>query len=174
LDCPLGQVPARRAAASGRSAPGTAARAALALGATEIGRVEPPTLRGAIEPAGAPAGPAGVLGAEADPAELVGAAADPELVGVAAGGAHRAPGAGAGGNSYGPSSCGSASLAGVRAAFGVTPALSGVACCSSMSPPDRRGSMSVATSGAGPYRAISARVPASGASLARMKIRRVG
>src|SRR6266536_4613058 len=165
LDCPLGQVPARKAATSGRSAPGTAARAALALGATEIGRVEPPALRGAIESAGPASVLVALFGAGADPAELVGAAvpanlvdaaavpselagaaADPELVGAAAGGAHRAPGAGAGGGSYASSSCGPASLAGVRAAFGLTPTLSGVACRSSMGPPDRRGPMSVATS----------------------------
>jgi hypothetical protein len=194
LDCPLGQVLARTPDASGRSAPGTVARAALALGATEIGRVEPPKLRGAAELVGAAADPAELVGAAADPAELMGATADPavlvgaagdpaELVGVAAdpaglidapAAAHRAPETGAGGGSYAWSSCGPASLAGVRPATGLMPALSGVACCSSMGPPDRRGPTSVETSGAGLNRAISTRLPASGASPPGVKIRRAG
>jgi hypothetical protein len=47
LDWPLGQVVARTPEASGCSAPGTLARAAFALGATDTGRTDPAAAFGA-------------------------------------------------------------------------------------------------------------------------------
>jgi hypothetical protein len=61
--CPLGQVIARTPA--GSIEPGTVARAALALGAAETGRVAPP--RPAAELIGAAADPLGLPDTDADP-----------------------------------------------------------------------------------------------------------
>jgi hypothetical protein len=76
LAWPVGHVVARTPAPSTLSAPGTVARAAFALGATETGRDDPAN----------PLGAAGVTGAAGLGDDL-------------AGSAHRAPGAGAGGSS---------------------------------------------------------------------------
>lgn len=62
---------------AGSIEPGTVARAALALGTAETGRVAPP--RPLAEPADPvePPDPAGLVGVLGEPPELVGAAADP-------------------------------------------------------------------------------------------------
>ncbi|GIE03520.1 hypothetical protein Adu01nite_48700 [Paractinoplanes durhamensis] len=159
---PLGHVAARTAAGSALIAPGTEARAAPAAGALDSGREEPstrsgtksvaaggltgraePVTRAVPEPAGGALAGLAETGAEAltEPVPRPTVARPLAAIGGPAGGsgggggveeepagAHRAPGAGGGGGAYAswPSPSG-----------GLAPSPSGVACRSSMNPPDR-------------------------------------
>jgi hypothetical protein len=139
---PVGHVLARTPAGSGVIAPATVARAALAPGVAEIGRVVPPGAGAATEArplAGAEPGVVAEPDVVAERSLVVepGVGAELGVVAVAptgAGPAHSAPAAGGEGISNPLSS---AVRAGVRAAFGSLPSPSGAACCSSMGPPDR-------------------------------------
>ena len=103
-------------------------------GPADTGRADPPVLLGAIGPPGTEARAAFAPGTaetgRADPKLLgpVGRASAGEAVVAADGGAQSAPGAGGGGSSYPPSTESGALPDGVRAASGLSPAPSGVAC----------------------------------------------